>query len=114
MISARRGTLKCLAIYITRLALRRFIPSTQEKDSAGEQIVSWTSARQRPAHSLSGNINLPIRYEWIERRTTFLTKQTYPRFFYVYYDRQYHEPYGAGHDGNPPHRVAPVWRKKTA
>ena len=32
--------------------------------------------------------------------------------FYAYYDRQYHESYGAGHDGNPPHRVALVWRKK--
>jgi hypothetical protein len=34
--------------------------------------------------------------------------------FYAYYDRQYHEFYGAGHDGNPPHRVASVRREKTA
>jgi hypothetical protein len=34
--------------------------------------------------------------------------------FYAYYDRQYHESYGAGHDGNPPHRVASVRREKTA
>ena len=34
--------------------------------------------------------------------------------FYAYYDRQYHEFDGAGHDGNPPHRVAPVWSKKAA
>jgi hypothetical protein len=38
----------------------------------------------------------------------------YPRFFYAFYNRQYHESYGAGHDGNPPYRVAPVWSKKTA
>jgi hypothetical protein len=43
-----------------------------------------------------------------------LTKQTYPRFFYAYYNRQYHEFDGAGHDGNPAYRVAPVWSKKTA
>jgi hypothetical protein len=36
----------------------------------------------------------------------FLTKQTHPRFLYAYYDRQYHESYGARHDGNPPHRIA--------
>ena len=34
--------------------------------------------------------------------------------FYVDYDRQYPESYGAGHDGNPPHRVALVRRKETA
>jgi hypothetical protein len=37
-----------------------------------------------------------------------------PRFFYAYYNRQYPEFDGAGHDGNPPYRVAPVWSKKTA
>jgi hypothetical protein len=37
-----------------------------------------------------------------------------PRFFHAYYNRQYHESYGAGHDGNPPYRAAPVWSKKTA
>jgi len=35
-------------------------------------------------------------------------------FFYAYYNRQYHEFDGAGHDGNPAYRVAPVWSKKTA
>ena len=35
-----------------------------------------------------------------------------PRFFYAYYNRQYPEFDGAGHDGNPPYRVAPVWSKK--
>jgi hypothetical protein len=34
--------------------------------------------------------------------------------FYAFYNRQYFEFDGAGHDGNPPHRVAPVWSKKTA
>ena len=34
--------------------------------------------------------------------------------FYAYYDRQYPEFDGAGHYGNPPYRVAPVWSKKTA
>jgi hypothetical protein len=34
--------------------------------------------------------------------------------FYAYYDRQYHEPYGAGHDGNSSHRVALVRREETA
>ena len=34
--------------------------------------------------------------------------------FYAYYDRQYHESYGAGHDGNPPHRVAPVRSEEAA
>jgi hypothetical protein len=34
--------------------------------------------------------------------------------FYANYDRQYPEFDGAGHDGNPPYRVAPVWSKKTA
>jgi hypothetical protein len=34
--------------------------------------------------------------------------------FYAYYDRQYPEFDGAGHDGNPPHRVAPIWSEKAA
>ena len=34
--------------------------------------------------------------------------------FYVYYDRQYHEPYGTGHDGNPSYRVAPVRSEEAA
>jgi hypothetical protein len=29
-------------------------------------------------------------------------------------NRQYHEFYGTGHDGNPAYRVAPVWSEKTA
>jgi hypothetical protein len=37
-----------------------------------------------------------------------------PRFFYAYNNRQYYESDGAGHDGNPPYRAAPVWSKKTA
>jgi hypothetical protein len=37
-----------------------------------------------------------------------------PRFFYAYHNRQYYESYGAGHDGNPFYRAAPVWSKKTA
>jgi hypothetical protein len=36
--------------------------------------------------------------------------------FYAYYDydRQYHESYGAGHDGNPAHRPASIRREETA
>src|SRR4029453_15001592 len=43
IISARRSTLRCFAVYLTRLAPRHFIPSAQEKDSAGDQIISRTS-----------------------------------------------------------------------
>jgi hypothetical protein len=49
-----------------------------------------------------------------EGRTTFLQQEPLWRFAYAYYDRQYHEFNGAGHDGNPTHRVTPVRRKKTA
>jgi hypothetical protein len=35
-------------------------------------------------------------------------------YAYYDYDRQYHESYGAGHDGNSPHRVTPVRREETA
>jgi hypothetical protein len=38
----------------------------------------------------------------------------YPEIFYASYNRQYHESYGAGHDGNPPHRVASVRREEIA
>jgi len=34
--------------------------------------------------------------------------------FYAYYARQYHESYGAGHDGNPTHRVTLVRGEETA
>jgi hypothetical protein len=35
-------------------------------------------------------------------------------YAYYDYDRQYHESYGAGHDGNSPDRVTPVRREETA
>ena len=54
---------------------------------------------------------MPIRYEWIERCTTFY-ETNISEIFDAYNNRQYHESYGAGHDGNPPYRVAPVWSKK--
>src|ERR1700758_4042024 len=46
-------------------------------------------------------------------RPTFLRQEPYRRFFYAYYDRQYYEFNGTGHDGNPTHRVTPVRREET-
>jgi hypothetical protein len=44
-----------------------------------------------------------------------LTKQIAEiSYAYYDYDRQYHESYGAGHDGNSPHRLTPVRREETA
>jgi hypothetical protein len=58
-----------------------------------------------------------IKIRWIGMNGLNAAELSYQtnisEIFYAYYNRQYPEFYGAGHDGNPPHRVAPVRREKT-
>jgi hypothetical protein len=66
----------------------------------------WASQATRTP--LFGNINPIDRYDGLNAAH----ETNISEFFYAYYNRQYHESYGAGHDGNSPHRVAPVRSKK--
>src|SRR5438034_26983 len=60
IMPARHTTLKYLAIYLTRLALRRFIPFMQQKNSAGmPDHLRHIGKSNNAAHNSSG-----IKIHW--------------------------------------------------
>src|SRR4029077_14094203 len=78
------------------------------KKNRGEEAISQISATRMMPHITLREYKSAKLVEYVKNNLP-LTKHAYDSN-----DRYYSEFDGAGHDGNPPHRLAPVWSEEAA